>query len=37
MGQHNPKHKYRLGGGWIDKSPDKKDLGTLMDKKLSMA
>ncbi|PKU47556.1 rna-directed dna polymerase from mobile element jockey- hypothetical protein [Limosa lapponica baueri] len=23
----NPKHKYRLGGEWIESSPDEKDLG----------
>ncbi|GAB0180413.1 mitochondrial enolase superfamily member 1 [Grus japonensis] len=27
MGRGNPKHKYRLGGEWIDNSPEEKDLG----------
>ncbi|PKU45372.1 rna-directed dna polymerase from mobile element jockey-like [Limosa lapponica baueri] len=27
MGQGNPKHKYRLGGEWIESSPEEKDFG----------
>jgi len=26
MGQGNPKHKYRLGREWIERSPEEKDL-----------
>lgn len=26
MGQGNPKHKHRLGGEWIESSPEEKDL-----------
>jgi len=26
MGWSNPKHKYRLGGEWIESSPEEKDL-----------
>ncbi|GAB0184575.1 mitochondrial enolase superfamily member 1 [Grus japonensis] len=36
MGQRNPKHKYRFRGG-IEISPEEKDLGVLLDKKLNMS
>ncbi|KAF4787859.1 hypothetical protein TURU_164805 [Turdus rufiventris] len=31
----NPKHKYRPGRKWIESSPEKKDLGNVVDKKLN--
>jgi len=37
MGQDNPKRKYRLGEEWIESSPEGKDFGVLVDKKLNMS
>ncbi|GAB0180697.1 hypothetical protein GRJ2_000535000 [Grus japonensis] len=37
MGQSTTKHNYSLGGEWIVSSPEKKDLGVLVDNKLNMS
>jgi len=37
VGQGNPKHKYRLGGEWLESSPEDNNLGVLVGEKLNVS
>ncbi|GAB0185629.1 mitochondrial enolase superfamily member 1 [Grus japonensis] len=37
VGRRNPKHNYRLGGEWIESSPEEKDLGVLIEGKVTIS
>jgi len=36
LGQGSPKHRYRLGGEWLESSPEEKDSEVLIDEKCNM-
>ena len=36
LGWDNLKHKYTLGGEWLESNPEEQDLGVLIDERFNM-
>jgi len=36
LGRSSPKHRYRLGGKWLDRRPEEKDLGVLVEERIGV-
>ena len=37
LGWGNPKHRYRLGGEWLESRPEEKNLGKSVDERFNMS
>jgi len=37
LGRGNPKHRYRMGGEWLENSPEEKDLWVSVDERFNMS
>ena len=37
LGWSNARHKYKWGEEWLERSPEERDLGVLIDSRLKMS